>query len=373
MITVGSILDVYLNVNILLIAAFGIWVGTCAAMRATGIAGDKALALKLLKMMVLSCFLFPLMVFVYDQVMRPHGAEHALSLSLSDLMVSQYLRGSLDIKAAELDLLLGLRARLTDEFLALQSVFALVTAGLLGLGLLIGLGRLGISLYRLHVVLNKSYAWRRFGNVHLILSEMVTTPFSTRSLFRRYIVVPVEMLGRGKDLRMALGHEFQHLRQHDTEWELVLEFLRPLFFWNPAFHLLKRDIERLRELSCDQQVISRKDVNIRDYCECLLRTCEMGLRRREQTLRARPSVAFVQLDLSITGKPSSAFLEQRMLTLFEAGNARRNRALFTAILIPVLALVGLVAVMMQKPNDWSHERIMFSTVINLDRLAARNH
>ena len=29
---------------------------------------------------------------------------------------------------------------------------------------------------------------------------------------------------------MALAHEFQHLRQGDISWEIMIEFLRPLFF-----------------------------------------------------------------------------------------------------------------------------------------------
>ena len=372
MITVGTIIDVYVNVNILLIVAFGGWVGVRSLVRVAGLANDQVLALILLKILVFACFLFPILVLLFDHIAHPNGTDYAASLSLSDLVVSQYLQGSLDIKAAELDSLLGLRGRLTEEFLALESGFALVTAGLLAVGVVLGLGRLLLSLYRLHLILSKCFQWRRFGNLHLLLSDTVSTPFSTRSLFRRYIVVPVVLLESRKDLHIALSHEFQHLRQRDTEWELALEFVRPLFFWNPAFHFLKRRMEQLRELSCDQQVIARKAFHVQDYCACLLRICEAGLQRREQSLRARPTVAFVQLDLSMTGRPTGAFLRQRMLSLIASRRVKGNRLLFSLLLVPVLGLVGMTAVMMQKPDDWSQERIMFSMVINLDRLAARN-
>jgi len=37
-----------------------------------------------------------------------------------------------------------------------------------------------------------------------------------------------------------------------------------------------------------------------------------------------------------------------------------------------LSLSGLMAFAIQKPNDWSHDRLMLSTIVNLDRLEQRN-
>ncbi|WP_319533071.1 M56 family metallopeptidase [uncultured Cohaesibacter sp.] len=373
MITVGTLFDGYLNINILLIVATLIWAGVRLVMRLLSHSENYALKLRLFKALILTCFALPIMVELFDRLVRQGGRDAAYSLSLSDLVVTQYLHGSLDVKAAELDQILGLRGRFTEEFLALNSQFAFIVAGLLLLGLLIGLARLLVSLYRLHTILDNCFTWRRFGNVHLLLSERVTTPFSTRGLFNRYIVIPVAMLEHGKDLHIALSHEFQHLRQRDTEWEVGLEFLHPLFFWNPAFYVVKRNIERLRELGCDQLVVARKAISVQDYCACLLRTCESGLKRREHMLRARPSVAFVQVDGSGAGVGSMPFLKLRMLSLIRGRKTGNHGLIFVAFVVPTVALVCLAGVMMQKPNDWSHDRIMFSTIINLDRLAARNH
>ena len=181
------------------------------------------------------------------------------------------------------------------------------------------------------------------------------------------------MLSDGTDMKIALQHELQHLRQRDAEWEILLEFLRPLFFWNPAFHGLKRHIEHLRELSCDQQVLAREQIDVRAYCECLLRTCENGLRKDSFFAAAMPRVAFVQLDRSPIGSNSASFLRHRLISMIEGGNRRYPSRLLLAFIVPLLGLVGIVSVMLQKPNDWSHERIMFSTVLNLERLAERNN
>ncbi len=63
----------------------------------------------------------------------------------------------------------------------------------------------------------------------------------------------------------VLAHEFQHLRQGDIEWEILLEALKPIFFLNPAFHAWKRQVEKLRELSCDSQVLTRGRIGVCDY------------------------------------------------------------------------------------------------------------
>ena len=373
MITVGTLFDGYLNINILLIVAIAAWAGMRLVMRLLSLSDDHALKLRMLKALVVTCFVFPALVLLFDQVARQGGTEHTYSLSLSDLVVAQYVHGGLDMTASDLDSILGLRSRFTEALLAMNSSLALGLVALLGLGLAVGLIRLGISMRHLHHILGGSFAWRRFGRVHLLLSDQVSTPFSTRGLLNRYIVLPVEMLENSKDLAIAISHELQHLRQRDTEWEVVLEFVKPLFFWNPAFTMLKRQMEQLRELGCDQRVIERKSISVKDYCECLLRTCENGMRRRDLMLRARPSVAFFQAEGTMSGINSASLLRQRMVSLMEGPRAGGSRAVFYAMTVPLLSLLGLVAVMMQKPNDWSHERLMFSTIINLDRLAARNN
>jgi hypothetical protein len=44
------------------------------------------------------------------------------------------------------------------------------------------------------------------------------------------------------DLKVALTHPSQYLRQGDIDWEISLAAMRPLFFWNPALILKKRQV-----------------------------------------------------------------------------------------------------------------------------------
>ncbi|MCT4654414.1 MAG: M56 family metallopeptidase [Cohaesibacter sp.] len=372
MIPVGTIFDTYININILLLVGFAMWAVSRLLMRPFGINRAYNLQLQLIKSLLLALFIAPVLVTLFDHFIRANWTGNYTSLSITDLVVAQYLQGSFDVKAAELETFLSLRGRLTDEFLGIQSSPALFLLLILGIGAAISAIRLGLSVFRLQTIINKSFAWRRFGNLHLLLCDSVTTPFSTRSLRKRYVILPTSMLHSHEDLRIALGHELQHIRQRDTEWEIGLECLRPFFFWNPAFYLWKRQIEQLRELSCDQQVLARKAFSVEEYCNCLLRICENGLQKDKLVAGVMLKVAFVQLDHAPLSGKSADFLKHRLISLFESRTQRRPLASLLFFMLPLLGLVSLASVALQKPNDWSHDRLMFSTIINLERLAERN-
>ena len=176
------------------------------------------------------------------------------------------------------------------------------------------------------------------------------------------------MLGQKNELAVSLAHEFQHLRQGDIEWEILLEFLKPLFFLNPAFHAWKNKVEDLRELSCDSEVLTRGRIGVRDYCETLMSVCQQTLRRDRTFVIAVPKVTLVTADRAALRNGKMSFLERRVLSLLNARNPRHQRLLHIAIAAPLCGAILLTAVAIQGPGDWSHDRLMLSTVVNLERL-----
>ncbi len=236
------------------------------------------------------------------------------------------------------------------------------------IGLLIGVVRLVFSVCCLHRIVSDSYAWRRFGRVRIRLSDRVLVPFSTRGLRNYYVVIPSHMLGQKSELAVSLAHEFQHLRQGDIEWEIVLEALKPFFFLNPAYHAWKRKVEDLRELSCDSQVLTRGRINVRDYCDTLLSVCQQTLRRDRVFVVAVPKVTLVTADRSALRDGKTSFLERRVSSMLDATRLRHPKVVYFAMVLPLIAAIMLTAVAIQNPGDWSHDRLMLSTVVNLERL-----
>ena len=180
------------------------------------------------------------------------------------------------------------------------------------------------------------------------------------------------MLENSEDLRIALGHELQHMRQSDIEWEIVLELLRPVFFWNPVYYVWKRQVEQLRELACDQQVIARNQYDVAAYCRCLLRVCQNSGSRRHLFSVSIPKVALIKPDRKLFGRTPAALLRDRMVSLCEGRVERNRKSALIALMVPLVAVVGLASIAIQKPADWTQDRLMLSTIVNLERLELRN-
>ena len=373
MIPIDVIFDTYINVNFLLFLVFALWCVGRLLLKPLGLVHAYTTQLRLLYGVFFAVLVSPIFVLLYSLLLKFGAVSPDNSFNLSDLVVAQYLQGSFEMKPAALEEFLGLRSRLTADFLGMNSLFA--KAGMVVI--LFGLGlftvRIGISIFSLRKILRDSHILRKSGNLQLLVSDTVPVPFSTRTLNKRYVIIPSNMLTNAKDLKIAIGHEFQHMRQFDLEWEIVLELLRSVFFWNPAYYFLKRQVEQLRELSCDQRVLVRKKYNIKDYCDCLLRVCENSLAKRNLNLTALPKVALTEMNQPLFGRSSAFLLRQRVNSLLDKNTDRHPKSMFLGLMTPLIAIVILSTLAIQKPNDWSQDRIMLSTIINLERLANHNN
>ena len=375
MITIDAIFDAYINANILLILVFGLWLCARLLLRSAGLKHAYTIQLRLLNGVFLAIIVSPVFVLIYNLLSEYGVGTAGFSINFSDMVLAQYLQGNFDMKPVQLEEFLRLRGRFTSELLGMNSSLGIFVMGLIATGVLVFAARFALSVYGLCKIIDQSHVWRRFGNLRLMLSDTITVPFSTRTLTKRYVVIPSSMLTNSHDLRIALDHEFQHMRQFDLEWEIALEILRPLFFWNPVYYLWKRQVEQLRELSCDQQVLARKGYDPKDYCSCLLHVCQNSLKKGRLLSIALPKVALIQMDRSLLGRNSALFLRQRIDSLLDGNignNGANPRSAYLALMIPLLAFIAISTLAIQKSDDWSQDRIMLSTIINLERLAVHN-
>jgi hypothetical protein len=365
---IDALLFKYLQLNaVFLVVCLG-WLGLSRAMDHAGLRHVISARLRLARLAFVLALLAPAAVAGFQLLAR--AAAPALEppgLTLSELLLSQYLQGRIDLDPASVERLVDLHAAL-PRLLAGPAGQALLAALLLGAALCAV--KLAVAVLRLRAILGASYAWRRIGGVSLRLSDEVRVPFSTRGWRGRVVVLPTWMLGRPRDLRMALGHELQHLRQGDVEWEIAIRLLEPLLFWNPAFHLWVRHVEELREATCDSELLARRGYSAGDYCDCLLRVCRDGLRHRAAVAVGLPAVALVRPFRRRPGGRAARLMRRRILRILERRAEPRPVLCCALLAMPLMALATLASLGIQKPGDWSEERIMLATIINLERLRA---
>lgn len=369
---ISSAFDAYINANILLVVAFSLWLVTRFVLNRTGMRHAYGTQLALLNAVFLAIVFSPFIAFAYRQMTSAGLLPNSLHLNLSDIMLAQYLNGAIAMSPTDMERLLSLRETLGAGLLQPAGWLQHTIVALMIAGFLACLGRCGIASLRLRRIIADSYPWRRFGRVQLRLSDQALVPFSARGLRRRYIVMPANMLLRPQDMRIALAHEFQHLRQRDVEWEIGLELFKSLFFWNPVVHYWKRQIEQLRELSCDQKVLSRRHFDVQDYCDCLLRVCEDTLRRQPAQAIALPRVSLVQFDRRFFRPAGLTLLRRRVDSLFAAATVSDRRKVSFLITAVLVATLTLATIAIQRPTGWSHDRLMLSSIINLERLESLN-
>ncbi len=361
------LLDAFINANILICVAFALWFALRGVMWGVGLKHAYSTQIRLLNTVFLTVLSAPLIVAGFNALQKT-GVTPAVKVNLSDIALSYYLKGGIAMKATDFEGLMQLRDTFLLNILAGAGLASKVLIAAFFVGLIIGMTRLVYSMFCLWRIVSGSYHWREIGRVKLRLSDRTLVPFSTRGLWSYYVVIPSHMLGQSDEMRVTLAHEFQHIRQGDLEWEIVLEALKPLFFLNPAYHAWKRQVEALREFNCDSQVLSKGRINAKVYCDTLLSICQKTLRRDRSFVIAVPKVTLVTADRSSLIKGKRSFLERRILSVLNLKRLPYERLLFAALAVPLFSAMALTSVAIQRPGDWSHDRLMLSTVVNLERL-----
>lgn len=371
MIPGDAVLDAFLNANILFFVAFALWRVARFALDHAGLKHAYATQLRLLNSVFLAIVFSPFLILGFS-ALQNSGVAQGVNVNLSDMVVAHYLNGGFEMQATEFERLLMLRDTFIVDVMNAAGWVAWAAIAAFASGLIVGFGRLVFSMLCLHRIVSSSYGWRCFGRLRIRLSDRTLVPFSTRGLRNYYVVLPSHMLGQGDELKVSLAHEFQHIRQGDIEWEIVLEALKPFFFLNPAYHAWKRQVEHLRELSCDSQVLTRGRIDPRAYCDTLLSVCQQTLRRDRVFVVAVPKVTLVTADRSSMPGGKASFLEHRIVSLLSARRLRRPGLVYGLIMMPLFGALMLTAMAIQNPGDWSQDRLMLSTVVNLERLEKIN-
>ncbi|WP_299950219.1 M56 family metallopeptidase [uncultured Ruegeria sp.] len=362
MTAVKPVLDAFLEFNIVLGLSALIWLAARAALGRTSMRHGFVAQLRSLKTLCICVVLSPVLALGVSTIAGQVWPGRAVALS--DIAVAAYLRGDIAMPAAQFEALLNSRERWIDHVLSGNNAF--VTYASIALALISAMLAVRVmrDAWAIRKAVKSSFLWRRSLNVDIRLSDRVTVPFAVRGLRRRHVVLPSHLLNAPAELRFVLVHEFQHIRARDVEWELGFELLRPVLFWNPAYLVLKHQFDRLRELACDQSVVSRKGINVKDYTTCLLDYCARSV------ALSNPRVLHVAL---VNGTKAKHVLRQRVVALTEAPITKAHLpAAFLGMTLTLATVLAIGSASIRQTQDWSHDRLMLSTVVNLERLEARN-
>lgn len=151
-----------------------------------------------------------------------------------------------------------------------------------------GLGIVGNLLYKIffyhkilrYVSLLPKHAWEieelqgcfdkkgTLTKINVAYSKDCKTPFLIG--VRNPCVVLPEFSFEEQQIKHIVLHEMMHIRYKDIVWEVIIDFLCTIFWWNPVFKYLKKELFRLIEMRNDMRVVSWLSEEERvQYMECL--------------------------------------------------------------------------------------------------------
>lgn len=209
-------------------------------------------------------------------------------------------------------------------------------------------------------LLKESYVFHKIGRVTILVKDTVQVPFSFSLWAKSYVVVPTNFLGRQNDLRMAVFHELQHIRQFDTLLSYLFWIGTILLFYNPIYYVWKNWIYLLQEQSCDHHIINTKKMKINDYCHHLLMVAETLL--SEQNFgRSAPTVVFLLRSKQLKRRIKSMLQEQKVIMSDLVLN-----------FIRVFLLSMIVSISWAAKSDFQDRRITFEIAEKMKSIAQAN-
>jgi beta-lactamase regulating signal transducer with metallopeptidase domain len=110
-------------------------------------------------------------------------------------------------------------------------------------------------------------------DVKLMLNHKIASPMLV-GLYRPMILLPASSIST-IDLKLVLTHELMHLKRKDL-WVKMLALLAGTLHWfNPFAHVLRKDVSRWGELSCDEALACEMSHEERKhYGEAILNTLD---------------------------------------------------------------------------------------------------
>lgn len=131
---------------------------------------------------------------------------------------------------------------------------------------------------RLYDVCEKAMAELGYsGSVRVAVTRELETAVSV-GFWAPSILIPKEML-EFDDLELGgvLKHEVTHFLRGDIGKQRLLNFVQCLFWWNPVVHYLKKCMERMMELECDERACQGMDEEARKaYLRAITKVLRMG-------------------------------------------------------------------------------------------------
>ncbi|MDQ0108554.1 TonB family protein [Chitinophaga terrae (ex Kim and Jung 2007)] len=134
---------------------------------------------------------------------------------------------------------------------------------LLGIGVSLALiARLLLTVLQLKQLIKRSTVID-IPPYHLVKNQQINTPFS----FFKYIFWDQQTSPESQEGQQILRHELVHIEEKHSTDKLFMEFITSLLWFNPFFHLIKRELALVHEFLADKKAAGKE---VASYAQTIL-------------------------------------------------------------------------------------------------------
>lgn len=239
-----------------------------------------------------------------------------------------------------------------------------ITGTLLSLSLLYSLYSVLKELTAIKTILKNSYPIRKLGKVKIVCSDEITVPFSFKTLFNAWVVIPTETLKDKCNTQISVLHEIQHHRQGDTTWQYLQLVLRAMTSPNPFTELLFQKISELQELKVDSTLVDEGKVQARDYAKCLIEVASKNV-NIQKPLVCATGLAFVSSKKLLSWRINQMFPKKQTTKYGFAMMATVLTVLMSSLALKVGNAIGSAGITLKEAQQLASEtKSTFPIVIN---------
>ena len=195
-------------------------------------------------------------LFLKDKTFHPYNRFYLLSITLISLLLPllkvRYF--TLEVNGDIFLLINGLQNLSSTKELNNDFNYSKIGAVLIGLVAVFFLAKLVFGLIKIQRLKTK-FVKENFDGISFYQTDLAEAPFSFfKSLFWKNSIEIKSDLGR-----QILKHEMVHIEQKHSWDKIFVEIITSLFWFNPFFYLIKKEINLIHEYLADKKALKNSD------------------------------------------------------------------------------------------------------------------
>jgi beta-lactamase regulating signal transducer with metallopeptidase domain len=123
--------------------------------------------------------------------------------------------------------------------------------------------RIYLSVRKIRII-SSTYPQKKIGDIHFVNTSEPGTPFS----FFKWLFWNNDIELNSDKGQQIFRHELFHINQRHTLDTVFMEFITAMMWFNPVFHLIKKELKTIHEFLADEYAMNK--TNDWQYAELLL-------------------------------------------------------------------------------------------------------